>query len=139
MSSQHPTCAACGFDLWIPVAELAVSSVGFYDDGRFPGRCIVMLREHFDHLDEVPGEIAAAFTQDQQQVGASLRLLTGVERVNYAVLGNTLPHVHAHIIPRYEDDPVPTRPSWEHPDPQRKCSLALRDQVVAHLKRALAA
>jgi diadenosine tetraphosphate (Ap4A) HIT family hydrolase len=36
-------------------------------------------------------------------------------KTNYNVLGNSLPHVHTHIIPRYADDP---RPGWPFPFPE---------------------
>lgn len=105
----------CGFELWIPVADLSVSTVGLYDDGRFPGRCIVALREHHTALEDLDDHEAAEFMGDMRAVGRAVRSLTGAPRVNYAVLGNTEPHVHCHVIPRHYDDPVPTRPPWEHP------------------------
>lgn len=37
--------------------------------------------------------------------------------LNYQLLGNAVPHVHTHIIPRYLDDPAPGNPlpakMWE--------------------------
>lgn len=30
--------------------------------------------------------------------------------MNYNVLGNAVPHVHAHVLPRYLDDPSPGMP-----------------------------
>ena len=30
--------------------------------------------------------------------------------MNYEVLGNALPHLHTHLVPRYLDDPAPGRP-----------------------------
>jgi diadenosine tetraphosphate (Ap4A) HIT family hydrolase len=136
--AERPTCPECGFDLWIPLARLEVSTLGLYDDGRFPGRCILMLDEHFDHMDELPDDVLAAFARDQKRVGWALRTTTGCERINYAVLGNTLPHVHCHIIPRYADDPVPTRPPWEHPDKSFKNDPELRERLIVELKAALA-
>lgn len=93
-------CAECGFELWNPVAELSMSSVGLYDDGRFPGRVIVSLSDHFDHLDEVDATLTAAFMDDIRAVSKALRGIDGVERVNVAILGNKVSHVHAHVIPR---------------------------------------
>ncbi len=53
-------------------------------------------------------------------------------KLNYLTLGNALPHLHTHIVPRYADDPVPGRPfpfdflaarsrstSWTTADSQR--------------------
>jgi diadenosine tetraphosphate (Ap4A) HIT family hydrolase len=31
-------------------------------------------------------------------------------KLNYQVLGNAVPHLHAHLLPRYADDPAPGRP-----------------------------
>jgi diadenosine tetraphosphate (Ap4A) HIT family hydrolase len=136
---EIPICEVCGFDLWLPVATLSVSTVGLYDDGLFPGRCIVMLDEHYAHLDELPAELAAAFTADQQAVGRAMRSVLGCERVNYAVLGNTLPHVHAHLVPRYAGDPVATRTPWEHPAYKGRGKLdpAERDRIISELGAAL--
>jgi hypothetical protein len=35
-------------------------------------------------------------------------------KLNYDILGNSLPHLHTHIAPRYADDP---RPGWPFPFP----------------------
>jgi diadenosine tetraphosphate (Ap4A) HIT family hydrolase len=35
-------------------------------------------------------------------------------KLNYDTLGNSLPHLHTHIVPRYADDP---RPGWPFPFP----------------------
>jgi diadenosine tetraphosphate (Ap4A) HIT family hydrolase len=35
-------------------------------------------------------------------------------KLNYELLGNTVPHLHWHLIPRYEDDPKPRIPVWEN-------------------------
>jgi diadenosine tetraphosphate (Ap4A) HIT family hydrolase len=35
-------------------------------------------------------------------------------KLNYDVLGNSVPQLHTHIVPRYADDP---RPGWPFPFP----------------------
>jgi diadenosine tetraphosphate (Ap4A) HIT family hydrolase len=40
------------------------------------------------------------------------------DRMNYAILGNTEPHLHFHLIPRkIDNEPIPNRSPWNHPDP----------------------
>jgi diadenosine tetraphosphate (Ap4A) HIT family hydrolase len=36
-------------------------------------------------------------------------------KLNYDVLGNSLPHLHTHVVPRYSDDP---KPGWPFPFPE---------------------
>jgi diadenosine tetraphosphate (Ap4A) HIT family hydrolase len=31
-------------------------------------------------------------------------------KMNYETLGNSLPHLHTHLVPRYIEDPTPGRP-----------------------------
>jgi diadenosine tetraphosphate (Ap4A) HIT family hydrolase len=34
--------------------------------------------------------------------------------MNYLLLGNIVPHLHVHVVPRYLNDPAPERPlPWE--------------------------
>jgi diadenosine tetraphosphate (Ap4A) HIT family hydrolase len=35
-------------------------------------------------------------------------------KMNLLTLGNWVPHLHTHVVPRYQDDPVPGGPiTWE--------------------------
>ena len=36
-------------------------------------------------------------------------------KLNYELLGNALPHLHTHVMPRYTDDP---KPGWPFPHPE---------------------
>jgi diadenosine tetraphosphate (Ap4A) HIT family hydrolase len=128
------TCGVCGFELWHFIAQFDASVVGLVDDDRFPGRCIVVLREHYDHLDEVPPALAGALFADAAAVGRVLRSELGATRVNYAALGNTDPHTHVHVIPRYATDPLPNKPPWE--DPRAKGPLG--EAKRARLQQLLA-
>lgn len=113
------TCRDCEFKLWLPVADLQVSSLGLYDDARFPGRCLLVFHRHEEHLTDLSASEACAFLEDARRAATAVMASGNIARVNYAVLGNTQPHLHMHLIPRREDEPDPQRPPWEHPDPAR--------------------
>ncbi len=40
----------------------------------------------------------------------------GPRKLNYELLGNSVSHLHWHLIPRYADDPIPRLPLWSNPD-----------------------
>lgn len=50
-----------------------------------------------------------------------VEVFSGELAVVYLTLGNTVPHLHTHVVPRYRDDPAPGGPlAWEQiqsPDP----------------------
>ncbi len=45
------------------------------------------------------------FMLDMTRIGDALLKATGAIRINYAVFGNQDPALHAHVIPRYLDEP----------------------------------
>ena len=50
---------------------------------------------------------------DMTRVGDALLKVTGAARINYAIFGNQDPALHAHIVPRYLDEPEKLR--TDHP------------------------
>ena len=53
--------------------------------------------------------------------GRAVRAQFDPVKLNYLTLGNTIPHLHTHVVPRYRDDPAPGGPiEWAQifsPDP----------------------
>ena len=54
---------------------------------------------------------------DMALVGDALLEVTGAYRINYGILGNSDPYLHAHIIPRYMSEPEQFRKGlpWSYP------------------------
>jgi diadenosine tetraphosphate (Ap4A) HIT family hydrolase len=55
----------------------------------------------------------AQFLFDMTLIGDALLAVTGALRINYAIFGNLEPALHAHIVPRYADEPAALR--TQHP------------------------
>jgi diadenosine tetraphosphate (Ap4A) HIT family hydrolase len=49
------------------------------------------------------------FLLDMTKVGDALMKVAGALRINYAIFGNVEPALHAHIVPRYVDEPEEMR------------------------------
>jgi diadenosine tetraphosphate (Ap4A) HIT family hydrolase len=89
---------------WNPVAELEVSSVMTADDGPMRGYCWVPLRRHAVELHDLDAAEAAAYMRDLMRVSRAIQSITGAVKMNYEIHGNTVPHLHTHIFPRYRGD-----------------------------------
>jgi diadenosine tetraphosphate (Ap4A) HIT family hydrolase len=79
------------------------------------GYTVVIWRgRHVAEPTELTEEEAAAFCRELLAVGRALERHLEPIKLNYDLLGNSLPHLHAHVVPRYADDP---RPGWPVPFP----------------------
>ncbi len=48
--------------------------------------------------------------KDVSVCAEALKKVTDAVKINYEIHSNTLPHLHIHLYPRYEDDPFPDQP-----------------------------
>lgn len=98
--------------IWI--AQLSISTLSLYRDQRFKGYCLL----NFDprdatNLDELSDAEYQAFMLDLRKASKAIRAAVNPDHMNYELLGNVVPHLHWHIIPRYRTDPRWGYPIWE--------------------------
>jgi diadenosine tetraphosphate (Ap4A) HIT family hydrolase len=70
---------------------------------------------HVAEPTELTRDEAAAYWLETVNVARALEEYFRPVKTNYEVLGNSLPHLHTHVILRYADDP---RPGWPFPFPE---------------------
>ncbi len=87
------------------VAELPSSWLTLGEDSPMRGYGCLVFRRHAVELHDLTPDEGAAFMRDIQRVSRILQSLTGAVKLNYEVHGNTLPHLHMHLFPRYVGDP----------------------------------
>ena len=79
------------------------------------GLSIVVWRgRHVVEPTEFSDDEARMYTQELLAVGRAIEQVMRPVKMNYNLLGNAVPHVHTHVVPRYMDDP---RPGWPFPFP----------------------
>jgi diadenosine tetraphosphate (Ap4A) HIT family hydrolase len=111
-------CAALGRgdnDHTVAVAELAYSEVALERRSRLPGYCIVVWkRGHVAEPMEMDADDAAGYWSDVVDVGRAIAAEFHPVKLNFLTLGNWVPHLHTHVLPRYLDDPEPGGPiGWD--------------------------
>jgi diadenosine tetraphosphate (Ap4A) HIT family hydrolase len=85
------------------------------DDPAHPGFCRVILREHVAEMTDLAEPRRAALMRLVFAVESALRALLPAHKINLASLGNVVPHLHWHVIPRYLHDPEFPSPIWAPP------------------------
>jgi diadenosine tetraphosphate (Ap4A) HIT family hydrolase len=71
------------------------------------GCCILLPDPVVSSLNELESTARAQFLDDLARLGDAVLAATGAERVNYLILCNQVPELHAHCIPRFaSEDPA---------------------------------
>ncbi len=78
--------------------------------GRLFGKCVVGSKFHNVHFYDLSEQQMIQFMSDVQKVAKALHKVTGSIKINYEIHGNSGPHLHCHLFPRYLDDDFPSAP-----------------------------
>jgi diadenosine tetraphosphate (Ap4A) HIT family hydrolase len=113
-----PSCKACA-GTWPRadhfIADLGLSKAYLHDDQFFRGWTVVVLQHHATELFHLAPTERIQLTEDITTIAKALARVYDAKKINYELLGNQLPHIHWHIIPRLANDPAPLEPVWRVP------------------------
>ncbi len=77
------------------------------------GYTVVVWRgRHVADPTELEADEASGYWQEVLAVARALGIHFQPAKLNYLTLGNAVPHLHTHVVPRYLDDPTPGAPPW---------------------------
>lgn len=71
------------------------------------GKCHVLSKKHFIELHDMPERDLLNFMREVRKVGKALKTVSQAVKINYELHGNSVPHLHMHLFPRYIDDSFP--------------------------------
>lgn len=131
-----PLCDAPGGDLlW----QDDFCRVVLADEPDYPGFCRVIVNAHVKEMTDLPPAERSRLMQTVCKVEDVLRTVMRPDKINLASLGNVVPHLHWHVIPRFADDPHFPNPVWgaklremPHPAPDD-----LKAQLIAAFTRLM--
>jgi diadenosine tetraphosphate (Ap4A) HIT family hydrolase len=98
------------------IARLASGWVVLGDPQVIRGYCLLLPDPVVPHLNALDQEGRRQFLDDMARVGDAVLAVTGAARINYEMLGNLEPALHAHVIPRHRTEPAAlrTKPVWSY-------------------------
>ena len=116
------------------------------DTQHLPGYSLLLTDDlGVDHLTDLPWSRRRHFLFDLSLIGEAVFAVTrdhGASRINYEVLGNSWPHLHGHVHPRYEWEPAEKigGPVWRYPKQLRNAAEHAYDEARhGELRAAIAA
>jgi diadenosine tetraphosphate (Ap4A) HIT family hydrolase len=88
----------------------------------------------------MPADAARLLFDEMRLVAEAIAAVVKPWKMNYECLGNSEPHVHWHLLPRYENDDQRRGPIWLRPEIERKVMLDEDDRraLVGSIRNQLA-
>lgn len=136
---KSPPCELCAGPGGRLIHDDGQLRVILVDEPDYPGFVRVIWNAHVREMTDLSVAERAHLMQTVFTVERALREVLQPHKVNVASLGNMTPHVHWHLVPRFEDDAHFPKPIWAEPlRAAGAVALERRRALVPALTRAIA-
>jgi diadenosine tetraphosphate (Ap4A) HIT family hydrolase len=110
------------------------------NDPELPGFCRVIWNRHVGEMTDLTYGEREHLMSLVFAVEEAVRHVMHPDKINIAALGNMVPHIHWHVIPRYKDDAYFPGSVWSSKAQESpKAKLAERKQLAGQLPVAIKA
>ena len=87
----------------MPIADLSTSTFYLNKDQTHIGRSILAFNDHKRELFELSSIERERFMEDVANAAKALQHTFHSSKLNYAIYGDLVSHLHFHIVPKYEN------------------------------------
>ena len=108
-------CSRWDADSDLRIAELPHSYVILNRDQYFPGYTLLFTKYHATELFQLDRGLRVGLMEEVSAVAQALYSAYAPAKINYELLGNMVPHIHWHIVPRFTSESLWPRPIWAEP------------------------
>jgi diadenosine tetraphosphate (Ap4A) HIT family hydrolase len=112
------------------IADLAISRLRLSIHQSLPGYCVLICKKHVREPYDLPREEQLLFFEDMMRAGRAVERVFATVKMNFELLGNSVPHLHCHIKPRYYGDPAGGIPIWPDQYPTSLTSDEYKERVA---------
>ena len=110
MSADCPFCAIAAGDLPARTVHQADTTMAFLDANPLaPGHTLVIPTDHHERVADLPATVAEDVMTTLHRVAPAVESAVDADGATIAfndgtAAGQEVPHVHGHVVPRFEDD-----------------------------------
>jgi len=120
------------------VMELETGYVVIGDYQFFKGYTLFLAKKHKNELHELDAEFRKKFLWEMSLVAEAVFQTFKPRKLNYELLGNADGHMHWHIFPRHDNDPIPNDSVWSLEKKTRESESARPNKkLLTELKKNL--
>lgn len=94
------------------IGSLNISDILLMNDSRYPWIILVPRINNVCDITDLEDAERIQFNEEVHQIASLIKKSYQPERINIAMLGNVVPQLHCHIIPRFKEDFAWAKPVW---------------------------
>ncbi len=132
-----PMCTRWNDEPQLRIAELDHCYVQLNRDQFFAGYTFVYAKEHVTELFHLAPQLRHGIIEEVNRVAEALNAVFAPTKMNYELLGNMVPHMHWHLVPRFDSDPLWPRPIWSEPHEEVHLRAEQYHQTITRIQAAL--
>lgn len=136
-SNNCHMCQRWSQDNDLQIVELTHSFVILNRDQFFPGYTLLFTKDHVTELFHLEKTVRAELTEELNSVAEALYRTFKPDKINYELLGNMVPHMHWHLIPRFSSDSLWPRPIWVEPHTELHLPKEEYEQRISLIRKAI--
>ncbi len=121
----------------IRIRELEASTLYLFRDQTHRGRCVLAFRGHKTELFQLEDGERDAFARDLARAAKAIAEAFSPDKINYAVFGDLAPHLHVHIVPKYEGGEAWGRPFDLAPVNPKLLGKKAYGEIIARIAKRL--
>ncbi len=91
--------------LMIEIAQLRTSTLYLNRDQTHRGRCIIAFNKHIEELYHLSEDQRRQFMEDVAEAAQIINTTFKPDKINYAIYGDLVSHLHFHLVPKYKGAP----------------------------------
>ena len=133
--AECPICSAQNEEILWQNPQLRVIAV--HNEANAPAFCRVIWQAHVGEMTDLAADERAEIMNAVYRVEAAMRQVFQPAKINLASLGNVVPHLHWHVIARFDNDANFPAPIWA--PAQRKATMTVADDWPQQVKKLLEA
>jgi diadenosine tetraphosphate (Ap4A) HIT family hydrolase len=121
----------------IEIGRMDVSTLYLFREQTYKGRCIVALNTHETELFRLDEDALRRFSRDVAAAAAAIQQAFSPAKINYAVYGDLVPHLHYHVVPKYKNGESWGKPFEVNPPGQKHLNAEGYREIIQAIKAHL--
>ncbi len=91
--------------LMLKICDLRTSTLYLFKDQKHRGKCILVFNQHKTEIFQLTELEKQNFMSDISDAAEAIYNIYNPDKINYAIYGDIVSHLHVHLTPKYINGP----------------------------------